>query len=587
MSMVITTRHDRITRGQGLAWVRGGVVCGGGLVIVGLMLSIVWRSTSVGFESRWVPSAVGLIEQPELANGSGSGDLASGDSDAGDSDAGDLGAGNAAGVPLAASVSPDDDFEPMYQGWEQPDLVLFITGRQHGYIEPCGCSGLDRAKGGLLRRHAVIQDMEKRGWPVIKLDLGDQIRRTGPQAVVKLQSTLEALRGIMEYDAIGLGAGELRLDGFELLSLLMNTAAPTEVQSPVVSANATVFDDESVRPYLVVEKNGRRVGITSVVSPRHFQGLGDLTSDERETKIFDPAVGLSRVVPKLVAEKCDAMVLLAYVSERESRDLAEKFPQFDFIVNEGVDGEPVDYLEPIQVGDRVVSLVQMGYKSMFAGAIAIYNDKSKPVQYQKITLNHRFSDTDAMKANFQRYQAELQRKTLERLISKPSRHPSGYEYVGSQVCADCHDSQYEVWAEGTDAWKASHPGQPGPHSRATRDLVEPGERTWVQRHHDPECLSCHVTGWNPQQYFAYQTGYLSLEKDVSLHGSGCENCHGPGSRHVALENGEEPAPGERDLVLSKLRVSKEEAKERLCVECHDLDNSPDFDFEKYWPYIEH
>jgi hypothetical protein len=78
-----------------------------------------------------------------------------------------------------------------------------------------------------------------------------------------------------------------------------------------------------------------------------------------------------------------------------------------------------------------------------------------------------------------------------------------------------------------------------------------------------------------------------LEKDLALHGSGCENCHGPGSRHVALQNGEEAMPGEQDLVLSRLRITKEDAKDRLCVQCHDLDNSPDFDFDKYWPFIEH
>jgi hypothetical protein len=494
--------------------------------------------------------------------------------------------------PRSPRVAADDDFEPLFQDWDRPDWVLLITGRQHGYIEPCGCSGLDRAKGGLLRRHALIQDLEGRGWNVVKLDLGDQIRRTGPQATVKLQSTYEAMRGVMKYDAIGLGAGELRLDSFVLLMLLMNTApndaaAQGPAASPFVSANVSVFDDEIIRPYLIIERDGRRLGVTSVVSPRHFTGQGDLVAAERETKIESPEDALNRVVPQLEAEKCDALVLLAFVAERESRELAEKFPQFDFVVNEGVDGEPVDHLEVLQVGSRNVSVVQMGYKSMFAGAIGIYADKTKPVQYQKITLDHRFQDTEAMKDNFKRYQGLLERKTLEGLIPKPAPHPSGYEYVGSQVCADCHDAEYEIWAEGTDAWKEAHPGLVGPHSRATKDLVEPGERTWVQRHFDPECLSCHVTGWNPQQYFAYQSGYLSLEKDLALHGSGCENCHGPGSRHVALQNGEEAMPGEQDLVLSRLRITKEDAKDRLCVQCHDLDNSPDFDFDKYWPFIEH
>ena len=35
-------------------------------------------------------------------------------------------------------------------------------------------------------------------------------------------------------------------------------------------------------------------------------------------------------------------------------------------------------------------------------------------------------------------------------------------------------------------------------------------------------------------------------------------------------------------------VTKAEAEKRFCVNtCHDLDNSPDFDFKEYWPQIEH
>lgn len=480
----------------------------------------------------------------------------------------------------------DDDFEPLFVDWEKPEVAILITGRQHGYIEPCGCSGLDQAKGGLIRRHALINDLEGRKWSVVKLDLGDQIQRSGPQALIKLESTYEALTQIMKYDVIGLGAGELRIDSFEYLRLLMDWGK-SPAESPFVSANASVFDDTNILPYRVIEKNGRRIGVTSVVSQRHFAGQGDLVAEGRDMKILPPEAALAKVLPKLTAEKCDAMILLAFVSERESQELAQKFPQFDFIVNEGVEGEPVGDLQPIQVGNRTVNLVQMGYKSMFAGVIGIYADRQKPVRYQKITLDHRFQDTAEMKDSFKRYQDALERQGLMDLIPNPAPHPTGYQYVGSKVCADCHDAEYTVWAEGTDAWKAEHPGKVGPHSRATLDLVEPGERTWVKRHHDPECLSCHVTGWNPQQYFAYESGYLNLEKHTELHGSGCENCHGPGSRHVALENGAAAMPGEKDVVLSRLRVTKEESKDRLCVICHDLDNSPNFDFEKYWPYIEH
>ena len=46
---------------------------------------------------------------------------------------------------------------------------------------------------------------------------------------------------------------------------------------------------------------------------------------------------------------------------------------------------------------------------------------------------------------------------------------------------------YEVWSKT-------------PHAHATDSLVKPpNSRGNIARHFDPECLSCHVTGWDPQQ----------------------------------------------------------------------------------------
>jgi hypothetical protein len=36
-----------------------------------------------------------------------------------------------------------------------------------------------------------------------------------------------------------------------------------------------------------------------------------------------------------------------------------------------------------------------------------------------------------------------------------------------------------------------------------------------------------------------------------------------------------------------VHVSKANAEKKVCLKCHDFDNSPKFDFEKYWPEIAH
>jgi hypothetical protein len=96
----------------------------------------------------------------------------------------------------------------------------------------------------------------------------------------------------------------------------------------------------------------------------------------------------------------------------------------------------------------------------------------------------------------------------------------------------------------------------------------------IERFRDPECLACHVTGWNPRDYVRFEGGFLNAEFAASpsergleklLAGNQCENCHGPGSQHVELiESGgdvaeaaksvrADPAAGSRVSLLSVSR----------------------------------
>jgi hypothetical protein len=197
-------------------------------------------------------------------------------------------------------------------------------------------------------------------------------------------------------------------------------------------------------------------------------------------------------------------------------------------------------------------------------------------KYERVPLDDRFEDSKDMLAYLAVYQDQLKSLGFDGLDVVPIRHPSARTFVGSSKCGECHDAEHEKWLDT-------------PHSRATDSLVRPQERSDIARHFDPECLSCHVTGWNPQKFFPYLSGYLGLEKTPLLVGNGCENCHGPGSAHVSAEEGD---VDERRLIRLRDEIKLPLADaERTCMECHDLDNSPDFHlpgaFLKYWKEIEH
>ena len=95
---------------------------------------------------------------------------------------------------------------------------------------------------------------------------------------------------------------------------------------------------------------------------------------------------------------------------------------------------------------------------------------------------------------------------------------SGAEYVGSDSCEACHESAYQSWQTSKHA-----------HAWETLKKAEAGDRYGWPVTHYPDCVSCHVVGYR------YQSGFVSPEETPHLIDVGCEQCHGPGSRHIEDE----------------------------------------------------
>ena len=72
-----------------------------------------------------------------------------------------------------APYDPIKENGEYFVGWEKPQVAIVFTGLTNGYIEPCGCAGMDRMKGGLSRRRTFLRDLrDTRGWDVVAIDAG-------------------------------------------------------------------------------------------------------------------------------------------------------------------------------------------------------------------------------------------------------------------------------------------------------------------------------------------------------------------------------------------------------------------------------
>ncbi len=110
-------------------------------------------------------------------------------------------------------------------------------------------------------------------------------------------------------------------------------------------------------------------------------------------------------------------------------------------------------------------------------------------------------------------------------------------YVSASACQDCHEQEYLQWSATR-------------HAFAFETLLK------KERYFDPNCVSCHTTG------FGYQAGFQIGDETSAFKGVQCETCHGPGKQHVAN-------PKKANI--------RRAAETSLCLECHDTKHSPGFE----------
>lgn len=483
--------------------------------------------------------------------------------------------------------------ETLFEGWDEPRAALVFTARQHGYLEPCGCTA--GQVGGLARRADLVRQLrDERRWPVAGFDVGGLLRNERakrPQEGIKFEFTRMAL-SLMDYDAQALGEEELRFGADQLFTLFSDEQGKGEPRPKFVCANLTLFEErtdqyalEIPEQFRLVEIGGLKVGVTAIVGEEAWNRVfpGGLTVADTLYAFEPPATALQRVIPLLQAEQPDLLILLSHTSTEASRTLVEQFPVFDAVVTAG--GPEDGRREPGRDGKTLI--LEVGQKGKTAGVLGVFPDADQKLRFQLVELSRKhFAHAPQIHELLQQYVQRLDERHPE--LQEPlGAHPTGAEYVGADACAECHQDAYDVWKES----KHSHSFESLSIGRADAE----DDTIFTARIHDPECITCHAVGWDPLQFARYDSAFVDTDSTPRLAGTQCENCHGPASRHVAEEQAV-AAGGNPTAELLKeraaLHIDVEWSRVNLCVTCHDLDNSPRFDteekpFDDWWAEIAH
>ena len=155
--------------------------------------------------------------------------------------------------------------QPYLDGWDKPAIAFLLTGEQHGYLEPCGCS--ETQSGGMARRADLVRIVtQEKGWELVGLDVGGTLKRSRRQDQIKFEKLFEGFQKL-HYSAVGVGLEELKLGADFILTRMPGNPEDLANSVALVSANVVLFDQPDLGwplRYRLIEKSGVKIGVTSV-----------------------------------------------------------------------------------------------------------------------------------------------------------------------------------------------------------------------------------------------------------------------------------------------------------------------------------
>lgn len=440
-------------------------------------------------------------------------------------------------------------------------IVVFYSATVHGNLEVCGCP--IHPMGGVARRAGYINAFKQRSpdAAALQVDAGyifsDDLNAAGNglrDDARLMNDWIVRANEAMNLDVVNLGYRDLRYADLLLRPDALSDKMPKAEKSAIISSNVKATDAAHVNPapYVIKTVTAKRLSQPVRIA---FIGVSEVAPEEHQNAvkmsgfvITDPFEAIKATLAE-VRDQVDVTVVVGFLSLPAVNKLARQNDDLDIIINTDERGLVPD---PRQINNALV--VYAAKETKHLGELRFYTDKDGAVDRftaRYVQLDEVIPDDPQMGAMTKQARQEID-VVQNRLAEEEAKayvadtsQPS--PYVQSETCAKCHQTEYDVW-------------QKSRHSHAFAVLET------KNRKFDAACIGCHSLG------FQQPGGFVNIKATPQLANVQCESCHGPGAAHVAG-----PAAGNY----------KTPPKNQSCLICHDRENSPDFDFAKYWPVVAH
>ena len=255
-------------------------------------------------------------------------------------------------------------------------ITVLHTSDTHSCILPLNKNLADTMladRGGFLRRIAMLKQERRKDPGLLLFDCGDFSQGSSYYTMFKGDVEVE-LMNRMHYDAVTIGNHEFDF-GLDNMIRLFKMA-----EFPIVCSNYDFADTELkeiVKPYLVLKRQGVRIGVFALCPP--LEGLVS-RKNYGPLKFLDPVEVTDRMVDVLRnREKCDVVICLSHlgweVSDYPDNELIKRTSGIDLILG----GHSHTYLETLgyetDKTGRQVPVDHEGKHAVFVGKIQLTLEK--------------------------------------------------------------------------------------------------------------------------------------------------------------------------------------------------------------------
>jgi 5'-nucleotidase/UDP-sugar diphosphatase len=242
---------------------------------------------------------------------------------------------------------------------ENREIRILHTNDFHGFAEPYQPLGSNELLGGMAYLASEVNRL-RQGKPTLFLAAGDMIQGNNWANLFQGESAVD-LMNRMQFDAMVVGNHEFDF-GQEVLKKRVSEAI-----FPVLGANVKGL--EGLRPYVVKEVGGIRVGIIGVVTedtpvsttPKNVAGL----------EFLSPASTVEKYVNELRNE-VDLVVVLSHIGFYADQRLAEIVKGIDVIVG---GHSHTKLAKPVKIGDTLIAQAWEHGKALGVLDLSIENGK--------------------------------------------------------------------------------------------------------------------------------------------------------------------------------------------------------------------